>query len=234
MEPIEVKPTLNLLSQRLVRALRMPFRARHTEYMRRDSWLEYHSETNSRGSSRYTIQSHEYYTPPKLRLIIHHQFPGVELVSPIYAGYGSSCYLPPDQKVDFGFTTQAGFNIGSSRRGSVGALLYKLQRKNNDQSSEKAVSSEEEATCIQLAVIWKVGYLGRSYLFPHLIEHDKGHVWDIQYALTEETWLMRDHTALMARVNTTCKEGYYELKMIISEGSTKDDTWRPWYIDMNE
>jgi hypothetical protein len=34
--------------------------------------------------------------PSKVKLIIHNQFPGTELVSPVYAGEGTICYLSLD------------------------------------------------------------------------------------------------------------------------------------------
>jgi hypothetical protein len=58
-----------------------------------------------------TIQSSQDDTSPKVMLILHHQFPGIELTSPVYAARRATCYLIPDQSVDVGSTTQAGFNI---------------------------------------------------------------------------------------------------------------------------
>jgi hypothetical protein len=49
----------------------------------------------------------------------------------------------------------------------------------------------------------------------------------------EETYLMRDHTVLMKRVNIIRKEEYCELEMTIAEGSINEDTQRLWYFDKN-
>jgi hypothetical protein len=61
--------------------------------------------------------------PSKVKLIIHHQFPGIELVSPICAGKCATCYLSPDQSVVVGSTTQAGFNINPDEDESIGILI---------------------------------------------------------------------------------------------------------------
>jgi hypothetical protein len=41
--------------------------------------------TSTDGSDTDTTQSSQNDTPSKVKLMIHHQFPGIELVSPIYA-----------------------------------------------------------------------------------------------------------------------------------------------------
>jgi hypothetical protein len=71
------------------------------------------------------------------------------------AGNGAECYIPPDQSVDVGSTTQASFNIDPDHR-PVGILIYKLKRKNEDQSNEEVISNEEETACIYFFIIWKV------------------------------------------------------------------------------
>jgi hypothetical protein len=198
----------------------------------------------------YSIQNDTDHTNngPKVRLIIYHQLPGVELVSPVYSSLFATCYLSPDQCVDVGFATQVGFNIGLDQYGTVGVLMYKLQRKSVDQSNKEDIASEEEATCVQLVMIWKIDSPKGFYINSYLIEHDGGHVWDrvrltllaykcelvnIQHSPIEETWLMRDHTVLMTSLNATCEEECCKLEMTISETSIKDDTMRPMYIDLN-
>jgi hypothetical protein len=195
--------------------------------------------TSINNSDAGTIQSRQNGAPSEVRLIIHHQFPGVELVSPAYISTGATCCLSPDQSVDVGSIMQAGFNIDPDQE-SIGILMYKLQRKGIDQSNE-------EATCIQLVVIWKVNSSKEFCVVSHLIEHDKDRIWDrdglmrltecyelfnIQHGSVEDTWLMRDNTVLMASLNVVCKE-YYKLEMTISETSIKDDTQRLWYIGLD-
>jgi hypothetical protein len=181
--------------------------------------------------------------PSKVKLTIHHQFPGIGLVSPICAGKGITCYLLPDRSVVVGFTTQAGFNINPDENESIGILMYELKRKNTDQPNEEAISNKR--VYIQLVMIWKVHKSGRFYVYSFLIEHDNSRVWYeyklmklvrycksfiIQHGPIEDTWLMHNNTVLMIRANVTFEEEYYKLEMTISEGSINKDTWRIWYI----
>jgi hypothetical protein len=176
---------------------------------------------------------------PKMKLKIHHQFPGIELVSPVYAVDGATRYMPLDQRVDVGSTVQTGFNIDTDQKESIGVLLYTLQKKNTDQPNE------EESTCVQLVIIWKVNSSKEFCVNLFLIEHDKDRIWDgdglmelaehykltnIQHVTIEETWLMHDNTVLMIRSNKTSKGDCYELEATISETSIKEDTQRLRYI----
>jgi hypothetical protein len=182
---------------------------------------------------------------PKIILTVHHQFPGVELVSPVYYNLFATCCLSPDQNIDVGSTMQANFNICPGTMWTIGILMYKLQRKNFDQPDEKAIFSEE-VKCIQLVITWKVDSQ-KFYVNSYLIEHDEGHVWDrvrltllaykcelvsIQHSLIEDTWLMHDNTVLMTSLNATHEEERYKLEMTISEANIKDDTQRPDYVDL--
>jgi hypothetical protein len=185
-------------------------------------------------------------TPIEVKLIIHNQLPGVELVSPVYAGEGITCYLSPDQIIDVGFTTKAGFDIDLNQSESIGVLMYKLQRKNADEFNVDVISSEGEAKCIQLVIILEAYISKEFHVASPLIEHDKSHVWDedkllqlikhrnsfrMQHDSIEETYLMRDYTVLMTRMNIIREEECYELEMTISEGSINEDTQRLWYFD---
>jgi hypothetical protein len=195
-----------------------------------------------------TIQSSQNNTSSKVKLIINHHFPGIELVSPMYTSRYATCYLSPDQKVNVGSTMQIGFKFYTNRNLYMGALMYKLQRKNINQFNEDTISSEDETTCIQLIIIWNVNSSKEFSVALDLIEHDKGHFWnraslmelakryklfDMQYVPIEGTYLMHDNIVLMTRINVACEEGCYKFEMTISEGSVKDDTQRPQYIDVN-
>jgi hypothetical protein len=192
-------------------------------------------------------QQHQNDASSKVELIINHQFAGVELVSPVYAGDIITCYLSPNQNVEVGFTVQAGFNINYDQGKSIGALMYKLQRNNIDQSNEETISSEGETACTHLIMIWKIYESGETFVDSILIEYDKSCVWDQDslsklaehYNLFDEqdpienTWLMRDNTVLMTSLNLTREEAHYKLEMTLSEGSINEDTWRPQYVGMN-
>jgi hypothetical protein len=178
--------------------------------------------------------------------VIHHQFPGIELVSPVYACDSAICHLSPDQCVDVGSTTQASFNINFSWRKPIGILMYEL--KNTKQSNKDTISSEDEATCTQLYIAWKINNSKKLCIVSDIIEHDKGCVWnrdnliklahryklyDIKHGPVEHTYLMHDNTALMTRVNVICEEECYKLELTISKTSIKYGIWRLEYIDMD-
>jgi hypothetical protein len=183
---------------------------------------------------------------PKVKLVIHHQFPGIELVSPVYACDGATCILPPDQRVNVGSTMQTGFNINFFRKGLFGILMYELR--STKQFNKNAIYSEDEATCTQLFIIWKINDSKEFLVISYMIEHDKGYIWDknnlmrlakqyklydIQHVPVGATYLMRDNTVLMTRMNVIREGKCHKLEMTISGGSIKDDTWRPKYIDVD-
>jgi hypothetical protein len=195
------------------------------------------------------IQSSQDDMSSKVELTIHHQFPGIELVSPLYASDDATCYLLPDQKVDVGSMTQAGFNIDSGRLNSRGILMYRLKRKNIDQSNEDIMSNEDEVTCIQLIVIWEVYRSGEIHASAFLIEHDKSRIWDrdrlmklawryelfdIQYSPLGETCLMSDNTVLMMSVTLALEKECYKLRVTLYETTANDSTRKPWYIDIDK
>jgi hypothetical protein len=180
--------------------------------------------------------------PLEVRLSIHQQFPGIELVSPVYVSNGATCHLLPDQRVYVDSKTQVGFSINPDHEESIGALIYRLQRNNTDQPYE-------ETTCIQLIMIWKINSSREFCVVSDLIEHDKDHIWDsielmnrvawyalfdMQHGPIEETWIIHGNIALITSLNVTREEECYKLEMTISETSIKDDyIQRPRYISLH-
>jgi hypothetical protein len=173
-----------------------------------------------------------------IKLIFHHQLPDIELVSPVYAGDIATCYQSPDQSVDCGATTQAGFKIKFSPEWSFGTLMYRLKKK----------SDQEASTYQQFVIVWEIDRFEIIYAVSYLIEHDKDVVWDenkltklsercqlhyIKHSPIEETWLMRDHTVLMTKVNVISEKASYQLDITLAETSINDDTQRPWYIHID-
>jgi hypothetical protein len=185
------------------------------------------------------IQPRQNDAPSKVELVIHHRFPNVELVFSIYTGDIKACYLSPDQNVNVGSVIRAGFDIDPNQEESTGVLMYRLQRKNTEQT--------DEATYLQLFIIWKVNSSKEFSVVSNLIEHDKSHVWDrdsllklaeryelanVQSKSIEDTWLMRDNTMLMTWMNIT-REKCYKLEMILAKTSIKDSARRPQYIHLD-
>jgi hypothetical protein len=130
-----------------------------------------------------------------MKLTIHHRFLCTQLVSPLYYSDGAICHPQFDQRVDAGSTMQTEFNINPARDMFTGTLMYKLQRKDIDQFieniifsednmfsednvfSEDSISSEEEeVTCIQFFMVWKVYRSGAFYVYLSLLEHDKDRI----------------------------------------------------------
>jgi hypothetical protein len=205
------------------------------------------SSTNN--SNTDAIQSSQNDVPSKVVLAIHNRFPGIELVSLVYASKGTECYLLPDQKVDVDSTMKAGFNINPDQNAPAGVLVYKLQRKNINQSDNNIIYSENEEICTHIYIFWRIFNFKELQVVTQLMDHDENHVWDrdklmclaeqcSQYAATEhgfieKAWLMHDNTVLMIKIDVIREEECYKSEMIISEGSIKHATWRPYYIDMD-
>jgi hypothetical protein len=182
--------------------------------------------------------------PSKVRLMIHHRRPNIELVSPLYAFDGVISYIPPNQRVYAGFTAQSDFNLNSTWGEPIGILMYELKKQfNND-----AIYSRNEATCTQLVMIWKVNNAKEFYVVSRIVEHDKDRIWNrdelmrlakyhylynLQNGPVEHTYLIYDDTVLRVRTNGTRQADCYKLELIISEASVKDDTERPQYIGLN-
>jgi hypothetical protein len=180
-------------------------------------------------------------------LILCHRFPGIELISPIYASNGAICHLPLNSRIYVGSKTKISFNINSYQKEYTGILMYKLQKSHIDQSNEKVISSEE-TTYTQLVIIWKINDSGEFSTASYLLEHDKNYIWkrnklielakhyelvNIQLDPIEKTWLINNHTVLMTSLSATRKKTSHELKINLYETSINKDTQRPQYIDLN-
>jgi hypothetical protein len=183
--------------------------------------------------------------PTVVDLIIHNQVPGIELVSPVYTGYGIEFDLSPNERVNFGSTTHISFDVDIPWEVTYGILMYRLQRKNFD---EGAMSSEEEVPYIYLAITWKVYGPREVGILSILMEHDKNCIWDEnnqkkldawcnlvdpQDGSSEDTWLMHDNTVLMKRMNISREGIRYKIEFTISEGNINKDTQRPWYFGVD-
>jgi hypothetical protein len=168
----------------------------------------------------------------KVILIIHNQFPGVELVSPGCNGRGTECYLSPDQKVGVGATTQVGFSIDPSSTHVFGVLEHELQGEG-----------------IRLIVDWEVFRPDKCHARSTLVEPESTVSWgvfelvdlyenrgpdDIKHAPIE-TYLMSDNRVLMTKMNLNREEECCKLEITISETSIRNEyTQRPQCIGFIE
>jgi hypothetical protein len=170
----------------------------------------------------------------KVKLIIHHQFSGIELISSVYACDSAKGHISSNRKVVTDSTMKTDFNINFTQGKPVVILIYELM--NTKQFNKNVISSEDEARCIQLYIVWEVNNSKEFRIFSDMIEHDKGCVWDrdnlmklarccqlhsIQHVPIKMTYLMRDNTGSMTGVNVTRKAKCYKLEMTISETSVK-------------
>jgi hypothetical protein len=182
-----------------------------------------------------------------LTIIIHNQYPDLELTSPVYFSDGTTCHLFPDQKADIGTTTKASFGIGSKQKEFKGALLYKLRRKYSDRTDNlpnNHTISTKKAKNTHLLITWDIFDIEGQYhsFYACLIECDADFTWDenklwalrYQYMdyISEEynylslTWLTNDGAVVRMRDYTTygldCK-----LNIVITKGTGKYNLEKP-------
>jgi hypothetical protein len=189
------------------------------------------------------IHSYQNDTPSEVKLMIRHQFPGIELLSPTYASRNARCCLRPEQRVNAGSTMKASFEVNPDQDESISILMCKLERTNIDELNEGGGS------CIQHVMIWKIDKLKRFRAITYLIEHDKSRIWDrdelmklvechnlfdIQHVPIEKTWLIYNNIVLMTKMDVTREGGCFKLEMNLSEESIGEDTQRPQYIGLNK
>jgi hypothetical protein len=195
--------------------------------------------SQSEADSIHSIQNDP---PSEVKLIIHNQFLGIELASPMHAGESVMCYLSPKQHLDAGSTMKVYFNVDLEQNESISILMCKLKRTSINEFDE------EERTCIQFVIVWKVNKFKRFFVSTYLMEHDRSRVWDrnmlmelakkeklfdIKHYLVEKTYLIHDNRVLKTSLNTTHEEECCKLEITISETSMEDDTQRPWYFGMD-
>jgi hypothetical protein len=175
--------------------------------------------------------------PSSFKLIIYNRCLDVDLVSPTYIiDYRSKCHRPPGYKVCVGDTTRSGFIIDKLANESYGVLIYRLQRKQEHESTE---SSEDTSSIAQLLVIWRISKSKELYADVLLIEHEEGLDKDDLRGLYHksigqsklypgpviETWSLDANTALMTAFKMMNDD--LILKVIISEVERDDGTRIP-------
>jgi hypothetical protein len=134
----------------------------------------------------------------------------IDLASPIYVTCGwSECYRVPDHRVCAGDTMRSGF-ITRSDYVMGGALIFKLQKKQSNESTELG---RDTSSTVHLLVFWRSSDSSELYADVVLIEHNKGFNWNksnlrklyrkniSQFRLSSDsatgTWSLNDNTALM-------------------------------------
>jgi hypothetical protein len=180
---------------------------------------------------------------PSFKLNIHNQCSNVDLVSPTYATSDElECYRAPDHNVCVGGMTRAGFIIYKPGSLSYIVLIYRLQRK---QQHESTGISKDTSNISQLLVICKFSESQESYAGMLLVEHDKKLDWDedklkqlhqkywhllnVLVDPIRSDWLLNDKKTVLA---TTIKamNGGYRWDIFISE-EERNNAERPLWID---
>jgi hypothetical protein len=174
-------------------------------------------------------------------MIINNQCSNIELTSPVYFTKNTMCYIHLPQKVDSESRIEANFRTSLDRSTFGGALLYHLQRKENNESDK------DTSVSTQLLVIWGYNYQG-VYLHTWLIEHESTLIWnedklerlyngyDSQYNMYSDLdirdWSLDDNTTLKTEFGSS--HGDFEMEVNISEEEYPFLPIKPMWIDSNK
>jgi hypothetical protein len=157
----------------------------------------------------------------------------IKLTSPIYFVKDTMCHVHLPQQVDSKNVMKANFITGIGRDTFGGVLLYNLQRK------------VDESTSNQLLVIW--GCKSEClYSHAYIIEHDTAITWNedrlrklhdvydsqhFVYSYNIEHWWLDSNTKL----KTVCRtlNGSFEIDRIISEEKDILYPIKPLWVDSN-
>jgi hypothetical protein len=183
---------------------------------------------------------------PSFKLNIHNLYFDVDLVSPIYiTGDGLEFHRPLDYKVYAGDTMGSGFIINKSDDESYGVLIYKLQRRQSHESTE---IGEDTSIDVHLLVIWCIPKPNELYADVLLVEHAKAFTWNRNklnklYHENHDrlkgcnntilnTWFMDNNMVLKTVFSARDLKGNPELSISISEEKKRDDTMRPFCVNL--
>jgi hypothetical protein len=183
-----------------------------------------------------------------LRITIHNQYPGLELISPVYFSSDTPCHISPSQQTDAGTIMKASFGRYSKQEEFRGILLYKLQKKHtaksDNQSDNSMTSIENTKTSLYFLVLWDVGYDDHVFRVC-LVEYDRtldgDDLWRLHYKYEYVirnyyksrtiTWSMYDGAVMETRFDKTYRSDY-KLDIVISEGTKKYIVEKPIRIDL--
>jgi hypothetical protein len=110
------------------------------------------------------------------------------------------------------------------------------------------IDPNEETTCINLFICWKINAAKECFIRPCIIEHDKNYTWNeiklvrfaerqqlfnIQQSPIEETWLVRDQV-LKTSINGIHRGRHCQIEFTLSEATMNEHTKRPEWINSEE
>jgi hypothetical protein len=177
----------------------------------------------------YTIS----FAKETLNITVHNQYPGLELISPVYCSSNATYCVSPGQQTDIGNEIGASFRIDAKQEYFKAVLLYKLQIKHTTKTDSQSNSSiEDTATNIYLLVAWDAecyidGFCVCLLECPNDFTWDEDKLWTFYYQHNTQfyndynyrtvMWSMHDNTVM----NTHCDRTYgleCKLNIVISEG----------------
>jgi hypothetical protein len=190
------------------------------------------------------------YDKEMLHMTIHNQYPGLELVSPVYFSSGTIYHAPSSQQKDTGNIIESSFGIDSKKTDVKGAVLYKLQRKRTtrigNRSNSNASSIKNTATNMYLLVVWNVKSCHYNPFYIYLIECTDDFAWNedklwalywkynyqfyMDYKSNIVTWLMNDNTVMKTKLEVTYGSDY-KLDIVLSKGTGKYNMKEPMKIN---
>jgi hypothetical protein len=172
-----------------------------------------------------------------IRMNIHNQCSNFNLVNRKWYKVRANWNEIPDLEVDAGSTMNA--VLTSCRAEFRGAIIYRLQ---------KCVKSDDqlESTSTLLFIVWKYEGCNEPRVFAKLVECDKAFDWrkvdireyyqrhanqlDTYTDPIKDTWLTRDGTVFMTRLELDFTQTNSVLNIVISEGIKDEHVKRPIWI----
>jgi hypothetical protein len=177
-------------------------------------------------------------------MTVYNQYPGIELVSPIYFCNRGTCYEYPVKRTGTDAMMKIDFRFDPTQDEPGGILIYEMQRKGNARSDHQSSQVIENALkMIRLLIIWKMKRSGRPKVNTILVEYDNEFVLNedklvqlynkmdiISSNYYKSTWFICDHVVLGAKYEVVRKEGL-ELNITISQGIENQNIIKPMWID---
>jgi hypothetical protein len=177
---------------------------------------------------------------PKLKVNIHNQCTGINLINQGCFSRGADWDEKPDEKVDASCVISA--DLKSFLAVFEGALIYELQ------GEYTKTDNQLESTYTLFLVSWKFEGYKKFCVLVQLIGCDKTSHWDnakleryyqrypsqlnVYTGPIKDTWSIGDNTVLMTRLELDFTQRDGVLNIIISESVKDDLTRKPKRIDL--
>jgi hypothetical protein len=183
-------------------------------------------------------------------MLIYNQYPGIELISPVYFCNCGTHYEYPVKRTNEGAVMKIDLRFDPNQDEPVGILMYKVQREENTisghQSSIDPIYSkaiESVSKMVRFLVIWKIKRSGEPKVDVMLVEHgnelilnedklaklfDKVNSMPSTYFATG--WLMYDNT-ISSVLREVVRRGSLESRITISTENNCPNVIRLMWIE---